>query len=36
VLDTGVITMTFVCDQDDPDQASPLLTATMGLEAGQS
>jgi hypothetical protein len=36
VLDTGVITMTFVCDQDDPQEASPLLTATMGLEVGQS
>jgi hypothetical protein len=36
VLDTGVITMTFVCDQDDPDEASPLLSATMGLEVGQS
>ena len=36
VLDTGVITMTFVCDQDDPNEASPLLTATMGLEVGQS
>ena len=36
VLDTGVITMTFVCDQDDPHEASPLLSATMGLEVGQS
>lgn len=36
VLDTGVITMTFVCDQDDPAEASPLLSATMGLEVGQS
>jgi hypothetical protein len=36
VLDTGVITMTFVCDQDDPEEASPLLSATMGLEVGQS
>lgn len=36
VLDTGVITMTFVCDQDDPQEASPLLIATMGLEVGQS
>ena len=36
VLDTEIITMTFVCDQDDPSEASPLLTATMGLEVGQS
>ena len=36
VLDTGVITMTFVCDQDDPEEPSPLLSATMGLEVGQS
>jgi len=35
VLDSGVVTMTFVCDQDDPQTASPLLSATMGLEAGQ-
>jgi hypothetical protein len=33
-LDAGVVTMTFVCDQDDPDTASPLLSATMPLEAG--
>jgi hypothetical protein len=25
-----------VCDQDDPETASPLLSATMGLEVGQS
>ena len=25
VLDTGVMTLTFVCDQDDPDVPSPLL-----------
>jgi hypothetical protein len=31
-LDTGVLTLTFVCDQDDPDVASPLLTATMPLD----
>ena len=31
VLDTGVVTMTFVCDQDDPDIPSPLLSATMPL-----
>jgi Family of unknown function (DUF6929) len=36
VLDSGVVTMTFVCDQDDPETTSPLLSATMGLEAGQS
>jgi hypothetical protein len=36
VLDSGVVTMTFVCDQDDPETVSPLLSATMGLEAGQS
>jgi hypothetical protein len=32
VLDTGVVTMTFVCDQDDPDIPSPLLSATMPLD----
>jgi hypothetical protein len=31
-LDTGVVTLTFVCDQDDPEVASPLLVATMPLE----
>jgi hypothetical protein len=31
-FDTGVMTMTFVCDQDDPDVASPLLSATMPLD----
>jgi hypothetical protein len=31
-LDTGVMTMTFVCDQDDPEVASPLLSATMPLD----
>jgi len=36
MLDTGVIAMTFVCDQDDPEAPSPLLSATMGLEVGQS
>ena len=35
VLDSGVVTMTFVCDQDDPDTTSPLLSATMGVEVGQ-
>jgi hypothetical protein len=32
VLDTGVLTMTFVCDQDDERVASPLLSATMPLD----
>jgi hypothetical protein len=32
VLDSGVVTMTFVCDQDDPDIPSPLLSATMPLD----
>ena len=31
-LDTGVMTLTFVCDQDDPEVASPLLSATMPLD----
>ena len=34
VLDSGVITLTFVCDQDDPSVPSPLLSATMPLEPG--
>lgn len=33
-VDTGVIDFVFVCDQDDADVASPLLTASMPLEAG--
>jgi len=33
-VDTGVIDFVFVCDQDDEDVASPLLTATMPLEPG--
>src|SRR5687767_1485864 len=33
-VDTGVIDFVFVCDQDDEEVASPLLTATMPLEAG--
>jgi hypothetical protein len=33
-VDTGVIDFVFVCDQDDESVASPLLTATMPLEAG--
>lgn len=32
VLDTGVLSLTFVCDQDDPAAASPLLSATLPLE----
>jgi hypothetical protein len=31
-LDTGVMSLTFVCDQDDPDVASPLLSATLPLD----
>jgi hypothetical protein len=31
-LDTGVVTMTFVCDQDDPEAPSPLLSATMPVD----
>ncbi len=33
-IDTGVIDFVFVCDQDDPDEASPLLSATMPIEGG--
>ena len=33
-VDTGVMTLTFVCDQDDPNVASPLLSATMPLDVG--
>jgi hypothetical protein len=33
-IDTGVADFLFVCDQDDPDTPSPLLTATMPLERG--
>jgi hypothetical protein len=32
-LDTGMISFLFVCDQDDPDTPSPLLSATMPVEA---
>ncbi len=32
MLETGVMSLTFVCDQDDPDVASPLLSATMPLD----
>lgn len=31
-VDTGVIDFLFVCDQDDPGAASPLLNATMPLD----
>jgi hypothetical protein len=31
-LDTGVMTLTLVCDQDDAGVASPLLSATLPLE----
>jgi hypothetical protein len=29
MLEAGVMSLTFVCDQDDPEVASPLLSATM-------
>ena len=32
-IDTGVVDFLFVCDQDDPDEGSPLLAATMPLDA---
>jgi hypothetical protein len=32
-LDTGVISFLFVCDQDDPGTPSPLLSATMPVDA---
>jgi hypothetical protein len=32
-VDTGVIDFLFVCDQDDPATPSPLLSATMPIEA---
>jgi hypothetical protein len=31
-VDTGVIDFLFVCDQDDPEMPSPLLSATMPIE----
>jgi Family of unknown function (DUF6929) len=31
-VDTGVIDFLFVCDQDNPDEPSPLLSATMPIE----
>jgi hypothetical protein len=33
-IDTGVLDLTFVCDQDDPTAPAPLLSATMPLEGG--
>jgi hypothetical protein len=33
-IDTGVMDFLFVCDQDDPDVASPLLSAAMPVEGG--
>jgi hypothetical protein len=32
-IDTGVVDLLFVCDQDDPDAPSPLLSASMPLDA---
>ena len=32
-VDTGVIDFLFVCDQDEPDQPSPLLSATMPIDS---
>jgi hypothetical protein len=31
-VDSGVVDLVFVCDQDDPDVPSPLLSGTMPLE----
>ena len=31
-VDTGVIDLVFVCDQDDPGEPSPLLAASMPIE----
>jgi hypothetical protein len=31
-IDTGMIDLLFVCDQDDPQTPSPLLSATMPLD----
>jgi hypothetical protein len=31
-IDTGVLDFTFVCDQDDPTEPAPLLSATMPVE----
>jgi hypothetical protein len=32
-IDTGVMDFVFVCDQDDPETASPLLSAAMPVDA---
>jgi hypothetical protein len=32
-IDTGMVDLLFVCDQDDPGRPSPLLNATMPLDA---
>ncbi len=32
-VDAGVVDLVFVCDQDDPDVPSPLLSATMPLDS---
>jgi hypothetical protein len=32
-VDTGVVDLLLVCDQDDPDAPSPLLSASMPLDA---
>ena len=31
-IDTGVMDFLFVCDQDDPGSASPLLSAAMPVD----
>jgi len=31
-IDTGVLDFTFVCDQDDPDEPAPLLSAAMPVD----
>jgi hypothetical protein len=31
-IDTGVLDFLFVCDQDDPDDPSPLLSAAMPVD----
>ncbi len=33
-IDTGVMDFVFVCDQDDPEEPSPLLSAAMPVEGG--
>ncbi len=32
-IDAGVVDFMFVCDQDDPDTPSPLLVASMPVDA---